>query len=391
MNLGSTPLANSYLRREDLNKLEPTYPLTLVFCPECTVLQLLETVSPKVMFSEYLYFSSYSQTTLKHAQRLAKALTRRFRLGRSSLVVEVASNDGYLLHYFAREGIPVLGVEPARNIAEVANARGIATICDYFSEGLADSLVEQRNMADVIIANNVLAHVPDPSDLLRGVGKILKKNGVVVVEIPYVKDIVERCEFDIVYHEHLFYYTFKALRELFARNGLKVTRVQHIPVQGGSLRVFASRNDKAPSDASVERFLEDEEREGLHSLWYYLTLPSKAQALRKDLLNLLCTLKANNARVAAYGAAAKATTLLHYLGVGSETIDFVVDRNPHKQGLFMPGNHIPIYATSKLLEEMPDYALILAWNYSDEVIKQSEDYRREGGRFIIPIPKLVVV
>ncbi|MDA4122211.1 MAG: class I SAM-dependent methyltransferase [Thaumarchaeota archaeon] len=391
MDLGFTPLANSYLRREDLNRPEATYPLILVFCPECTVLQLLETVSPEVMFDEYLYFSSYSQTTLQHAQGLADTLIRESRLDKDSLVVEVASNDGYLLQYFAKKGTPVLGIEPAGNIARVANERGIRTIRNYFNESLSDSLVAQGSMADVVVANNVFAHVPDPNDLMRGVRKILKSNGIAVVEIPYVKDIVERCEFDIVYHEHLFYYTFKALRELFTRNGLHVKRVEHIPVQGGSLRVYAGRNYEAPSDGSVDALLEKEESEGMHSLEYYSILPEKAQELRKNLLALLNALKAKNAKIAAYGAAAKATTLLHYVGVGSETISFVVDRNPHKQGLFMPGNHIPIYDTSKLLEEKPDYTLILAWNYADEVIKQSEDYRRAGGKFIIPIPEPVIV
>lgn len=391
LEFGLTPLANSYLTYDSLHAPEPRFPLTLAFCPNCSLVQLRETVAPKALFRDYLYFSSFSKTTVDHCRELAKHLVRQYDLGKRSLVVEVASNDGYLLRHFKEEGVPVLGVEPAANIAAVARANGIPTICDFFNEDLAKKLVNQGFAPDVVIANNVIAHVPNINGFVRGLKEIVKDGGVVVVEIPYLRDIIEKAEFDMVYHEHLCYYSVKALERLFGANGLQVLRVEHLPIQGGSIRITATKRiGSTVADGSLQRFLSSEERAGLYKFDTYLDFRRRVERVKNNLHLLLAKLKAEGGTIAAYGAAAKATTFLHYLGIGSETIDFVVDRNIYKQGRFMPGNHIPIYDPSALVDRMPTYTLILAWNFSNEVLRQESEYRRSGGKFIIPMPRVII-
>jgi len=392
LDLGRTPLANALLTEAELGQPEPQYPLELVFCPECALVQITETVPPEQLFREYLYFSSFSDTTLESARGIAERLRVSRGLGRESLVVEIASNDGYLLQHYLRQGIPVLGVEPARNIARVAEERGIRTLPEFFSESLARRLVERGERADVLHANNVLAHVADLNGVVAGIGMVLKEQGLAVIEVPYVKDLVDRVEFDTIYHEHLCYFSLTTLDRLFRRHGLAVVDVERLPVHGGSLRLLVERqlNGERRTEA-VRRLLQEEADWGVNRLESYLDFAAKVERLRRDLLALLSNLKASGKRLAAYGASAKGTTLLNYFGIGRDTLEFVVDRSTVKQGRYTPGTHLPIYSPERLIQTMPDYLLLTSWNLADEILTQQADYRRRGGRFIIPIPELKLV
>jgi SAM-dependent methyltransferase len=394
LSLGSTPLANALRSEEQLSLPEETYPLDLAFCPECALLQITETVPPEKLFRDYLYFSSFSDTLLEHARRLAERVIASRGLNGRSLVVEVASNDGYLLQNYKRAGVAVLGVEPAVNIARVAaEERGIPTVCDFFGEGLARSLREGRGLrADVIHAHNVLAHVADLNGFVRGLALLLKEDGEAIVEVPYARDMIEGCEFDTIYHEHLCYFSLTALDNLFRRHRLLVADVEHVPIHGGTLRLFVRKQAEgvAPS-AAVREMLADERARGMAREGYYTEFGARVARLRADLLSLLARLKREGRRVAVYGASAKGSTLLNYFGLGRETLDFVVDRSTVKQGLYTPGTALPIHAPERLLEEMPDYVLLLTWNFAEEILAQQQEYRRRGGRFIIPIPELKIV
>jgi len=390
LSLGRTPLANSLLTQEQLSQPEPSFPLDLSFCPHCTLVQITEVVPPEQMFSDYLYFSSFSDTMLRQSRALVERLIAQRSLNQNSLAAEIASNDGYLLQYYHQAGIPVLGIEPAANIAPVARERGIRTLCEFFGEPLAQQLSADGERADIIHANNVMAHVPDLNGVVQGIQLFLKDDGVAVIETPYVKDMIDRCEFDTIYHEHLYYYSLTALQKLFERHGLIIQDVERIPIHGGSLRVFAAQANRQPT-ARVQAMLDEEAAWGVHRVEFYQDFARRVDELKQSLRSLLLDLKQQGKRIAAYGAAAKGSTLLNTYGIGTDILEFVVDRSPHKQNRYMPGVHIPIYGPEKLLEAMPGFVLLLVWNFADEILEQQAEYCRRGGQFIIPIPQVRVV
>ncbi len=389
LSLGCTPLANALLTELQLAVREPTYPLDLVFCSACSLVQITETVSPEKLFREYIYLSSFSDTMLQHAENLCTRLLRTQSLNAQSLVVEIASNDGYLLQFYKAAGVPVLGIEPATNIARVAEEKGIPTVWGFFSDDLAVQLVGHGYRADVIHANNVLAHVPDLTGFVQGMWLLLKRDGVIVIEVPYVYDMINHCEFDTIYHEHLCYFSLTALNNLFNYCGLTIQRVEQLPIHGGSLRIYAGHENQP--DESVTGLLADEQRRGVLKYDFYKGFRERVEGLREELVSLLYALKEQGKRIAAYGASAKGSTLLNYCRVGAETLDYVVDRSSVKQGLYTPGTHLKIYAPEKLLEDVPDYVLLLTWNFASEILEQQAEYRKRGGRFIVPVPAVRVV
>ncbi len=390
LDLGRTPLANSLVRPEDAARVDPAFPLELAFCRGCALVQITESVPPEELFREYLYFSSFSDTMLRHARELAARMTRERHLGAKSLVVEVASNDGYLLQNYRDAGVKVLGVEPAQNVAKVAEERGVPTVADFFGDALAARLRAEGRRADVMHANNVLAHVPDLNGFVRGFKTLLADDGVAIFEAPYVRDMIEGVEFDTIYHEHLCYYSLTALDALFRRNGLAVVRVERVPIHGGSLRVFVAHEGAAP-DETVAALLADERRDGLDTLAYYEQFARRVRALERVLAALLRDLKRAGCRIVGYGASAKGSTLLNAFGIGSDVLDFVVDRSTYKQGRLTPGTHLMIKPPEALLEAQPDYALLLTWNFEAEILAQQAEYRARGGRFIVPVPEVRVV
>ena len=391
LSLGHTPLANRLLTAEQLNEPEPTFPLDLVFCSNCTLVQITETVPPEELFSEYAYFSSYSDTMLEHAQKLVERLVPDRHLGPGSLAVEIASNDGYLLQFYKQLGVPVLGIEPARNIAEVAEQRGVRTVCEFFGLSLAEKLAGQGERADVIHGHNVLAHVPDLNGFVAGIERMLKDDGRAVLEVPYVKDLVDHVEFDTIYHEHLCYFSLTALDRLFRRQGLRIVDAARVPIHGGSLRIIAGRAEHCgePTE-SVTRLLDEERGWGVDRLEFYLGLRTTVERLRTELLTLLQRLKSEHRRIVAYGASAKGSTLLNYFGIGADTLDYIVDRSTVKQGRYTPGTRLKIHDPDKLLTDRSDYCLLLTWNFADEILAQQQKYRDQGGKFIIPIPRVRV-
>ena len=391
LSLGSIPLANGLLTNEQLSLPEVRYPLDLVLCEACSLVQITETVPPEELFSEYPYFSSFSDTMVTHAGNLVRRMIADRGLDGSSLAAEVASNDGYLLQFYREAGIPVLGIEPAENVAAVAAGRGIRTVCKFFGRDVAEQLVEEFGPADVIHANNVMAHVADLNGVVAGFRSLVHDAGAIVVEVPYVRDMIEKVEFDTVYHEHLCYFSLTALDRLFSRHGLVIFDVERVDVHGGSLRIFAGLDGRQDRSTRVRSLLDEEARLGVGKTAFYASFAARVEQLRKELLALLADLRSTRKRIAAYGASAKGTTLLNYFGIGASDLEFVADRSTVKQGRYTPGTHLPIRPPEALVEERPDYVLLLSWNLADEILRQQEGYRRQGGKFIIPIPRLQVV
>lgn len=390
LNLGSVPLANELLTAEQTKEPEDRFPLDLFFCPSCSLVQIGETVPPERLFRHYTYASSFSDTMVAHAKKLVESLIARRALGAGSLVIEVASNDGYLLQFYRQQGVQVLGIEPAKNIAEIAKAKGIPTLAEFFDDDLARQLAAENRYADVIHAHNVFAHVPDPNRFLGGVKQILKPNGVVVIEAPYVGELISKLEFDTIYHEHFSYYSLSAVQALCKRHGLMVSDVELVPIHGGSLRFYISHAGGEASPAVVE-LAAREKAEGLLNFDYYRTFADRVWQLKAELNSLLTRLKGEGKRIAAYGASAKGSTLMNAFGIDGKLIDFVVDRSDLKQGRFTPGNHLEILPPSALLERRPDYVLLLTWNFASEILAQQDEFRRSGGHFIIPVPEVAIV
>jgi SAM-dependent methyltransferase len=391
LDLGETPLADNLVSPDAPAGAEERFPLEVAFCRTCSLVQITEEVPPEKLFVDnYLYFSSFSDHLLRHSRDHALGLIERQGLGPDSFVVEVASNDGYLLKNFVEHGIPVLGIDPAPTQAEAAEANGVPTLTEFFGEELARRVAAERGRADAIIANNVMAHVPDLNGFVAGYRELLAEDGVVTVENPYVRDLIDHGEFDTIYHEHHCYFSCSAVDALARRNGLFLNHVEHFPdLHGGTLRWHIGRRDE-PSE-TVKAYLRAEQDTGMLDIGYYKDFGTRVHAIRDGLVALLRDIRAQGRTIAAYGAAAKGATLVNFVGIGTDLVDFVVDRNVHKHGLLMPGVHIPIVGPEALTERKPDYTLLLAWNFKDEILAQQAKYRAAGGQFIVPVPEPQVV
>jgi SAM-dependent methyltransferase len=391
VDLGMSPLCERYVDAAHLNQMEPFYPLHVWVCDACWLVQLEEYVSPQAIFTEYAYFSSYADTWLAHVRRYAEDMIDRYRLDGRSLVVELASNDGYLLQYFVRRGIPVLGVEPARNVARVAEERGIPTLVEFFDERCAARLAAAGKQADLVVANNVLAHVPDLNGFVEGIRILLKPSGVVTAEFPHLVRLVAGNQFDTIYHEHFSYLSLTTIVRVFAAHGLGVVDVEELPTHGGTLRIYGMPAAGAPRPAGrVDALLAREEAAGVRSAAYYHGFARRVAETKRALLRFLIDAKAQAKSIAGYGAPGKGNTLLNYCGIRTDFLDFTVDRNPYKQGRYLPGTHIPIFAPERIREARPDYVLILPWNVKDEIMEQTAYIREWGGRFVVPIPSVGV-
>jgi len=384
LDLGLTPLANSLLTKEQLGETEFVAPLEVLLCQSCALAQISCTIPPEQLFRNYAYFSSFSETMLRHARELCLRLNAERHLKKDSFVLEIASGDGYLLKNYNELQIPALGVEPARNVAEVARKRGVETISEFFNSELAKKIVAEKGKADIVHAHNVMAHVPDINSMLQGLGTVLKDNGIAVIEVPYAVKMIDRLEFDTIYHEHVFYFSVTALNNLFRQNSLALTDIEQVEIHGGSLRLFVAKSGK-PS-ANVLAMLQEEKDRGFNGAAAYNTFAKQVNNLRLELISLIKKLKGDNKKLAVYGASAKGSTLLNFCQLGCEFFDFAVDRSTAKQGYYMPGVKLPIYDPEELIKQKPDYVLLLTWNFAQEILKQQEGYMRSGGQFIVPVP-----
>ncbi len=390
--LGSSPLANSYLSAAQLAEDEKFYPLCVRVCERCWLAQLPEQATPEEIFGDYAYFSSYSTSWLEHARRYVEAVSARFGLGTESQVVEIASNDGYLLRWFAERGVPVLGIEPAANVAEAARAIGIPTEVRFFGAEAARDLAERGFSADLLLGNNVLAHVPDLNDFVAGLAILLKPDGVLTMEFPHLVRLVDENQFDTIYHEHFSYFSLVAVERVFAAHGLELFDVEEIPTHGGSLRVFAQRRGGAQAiGPRVGELAARERRLGVETRAWYDAFAEQVRETKRKLLTFLIEAKRAGKSIAGYGAPAKGNTLLNYCGVREDFLDYTVDMSPHKQGKFLPGTRLPIHAPARLFDTRPDYVLILPWNLRDEIAGQWSGIREWGGRFVVAIPEVTIL
>jgi hypothetical protein len=388
LDLGSTPLANSFLREDQLGTDEPFFPLEVGFCETCTLVQLMHTVPPESIFRDYVYVTSTSSSITEHFHELARGAAERFRLGPDDLVVEFGSNDGTLLRGFEPSGVRTVGIEPATNIAEIARTNGVDTINEFFAPEIARRVRAERGPASYMVGCNVVAHIPDLNATMEGVSTLLSDDGVFQLEAPYLLELLERTEFDTIYHEHFFYFSLKALEHVIERHGLRIFDVEFFPqVHGGSIRVSVCRTGAGRVQTPVARHaLEREQDAGVGDFTTYANFADRVAGIRSRLLELLQGVRRDGARVAAYGAAAKGNTLLNYCGIGPDLLEYVADKNPLKQGLYTPGMHLPVVEAARLAADQPDYTLILAWNMADEIAAEQQAYRDAGGRFIVPIP-----
>jgi len=392
VDLGMSPLCETYPSAVELNRGETYYPLHVYVCTKCFLVQLGEYESPESIFNDYPYFSSYSDSWLKHCENYCGAMVERLGLGQKSRVVEVASNDGYLLQYFVQRGVPVLGIEPAANVAKVAIEKGVPTLVSFFGAQLARKLVAEGESADLVLGNNVLAQVPDLNDFVEGLKILLRPKGVLTLEFPHLLRLIERNEFDTIYHEHFSYFSMLTTARILEAHGLCAFDVEELPTHGGSLRVYAhhSEDNTHAIQPNVQRVIAEEERAGLDSVDGYHRFARQVRQTKFALLSFLLTAARGGKSVAGYGAPGKSATLLHYCGIGTDLIEYTVDRSPHKQGRFLPGTHIPIHHPSRISETKPDYVIILPWNLKDEIMTQLQFIREWGGRFVVPIPEVTI-
>ena len=391
-NLGMSPLANSYIKSAQMNQVERFFPLHALVCDGCFLVQLQEFESPEAIFGDYAYFSSFSDSFLQHAKAYVEMAVDRFKLNGKSQVVEIASNDGYLLQYFVQKGIPVLGIEPAANVAEVARQRGITSLVKFFGTRTALEMKQEGRQADLLVGNNVLAHVPNLNDFVAGIKIVLKAEGVVTMEFPHLARLIEDGLFDTIYHEHFSYFSFFTVEQVFAKHGLVLFDVEEVSTHGGSLRIFGrhAEHDALPISPRVTDLKQREKDLNLDRLESYLTFSGRVAQVKRNLLRFLIDAKDAKKVIAAYGAPAKGNTLLNYCGIRTDFIDYTIDRSPHKQGQYLPGSHIPILSPDAAKETKPDYLLILAWNLKDEIMEQMRFIREWGGRFVVPLPDVTV-
>lgn len=392
VDLGMSPLCESYVNAERLNQMEPFYPLHVYVCGQCFLVQLEQYVNPEHIFTEYAYFSSYAESWLQHARKYTDLVVERFQLDERSHVVEIASNDGYLLQYFVEKGIPVLGIEPARNVAQVAVDKGVPTLMEFFGEECAKRLATQGQPADLLIGNNVLAQVPDLNDFVTGMKLLLKPHGVITMEFPHLMRLMEENQFDTIYHEHFSYFSFVTAEKIFGAHGLILFDVEELTTHGGSLRIYARHieDGSKPVTDRVSELRAREEQSGLDRMEHYTAFGEQVKETKRKLLSFLIEAKRAGKSVVGYGAPGKGNTLLNYCAIRTDFLDYTVDRNPYKQGKFLPGTHIPIHRPEMIRETRPDYVLILPWNFKDEIMEQMADIREWGGKFVIPIPQVTI-
>ena len=391
--LGISPLSNAFLKKEMLGDLEKKYPLCAYVCDNCFLVQLSEFEKPENIFGDYAYFSSYSSTWIQHAEDYVSMMMEKFNFDKKSLVVEIASNDGYLLQFFKKKNIPILGIEPAVNVAKVAKEKGIPTITKFFSVNTANELKEEGKLADLIVGNNVLAHVPDLNDFVKGLKILLKPTGIITLEFPHILQLIQKNQFDTIYHEHFSYFSLVTVRKIFSFHGLEIFDVEEIPTHGGSLRIYVKHTEyeKILINEKIDILLEKERQYGLENISTYTNFIKNIEEVKKGLQEFFNSAKNAEKKIVCYGAAAKGNTLLNYCEIGNNFIDYAVDQNPHKQGLFLPGTHIPIKNPSEIQKTKPDYIVIIPWNLKDEIMEQMKYIRNWGGKFMIPIPEVKII